>query len=152
MKFVTTMALSFFLITLAASPTLAKKHHNEPSAHAVAMANLAPADEYFGPLKMSILGIGNAMFNIKRRATGGEISADTIVSLNQVRSSIQDWERKYPRDPWLSRTLLRLHETYMLFPDQRAHELAASTTTWLVAKYPHSKEAALLRSRDTAAI
>jgi len=55
MKIVSTIALSLSLMTLGVAPAFA-----DANSHAIAMSKLAPADEYFGPLKMSILGIGNA--------------------------------------------------------------------------------------------
>lgn len=149
MKIVPTIAVALSLFVCGAAPSFASKHKPVAMSHAVAMSKLAPADEYFGPLKMSILGIGNALNNVKRRINGGDMSDDTLASLNQVRGSIQDWERRYPRDPWLSRTLLALHATYMLFPDDRARSHAAATASWLVAKYPSSKEASFVRNVRT---
>jgi len=145
MKIVSTIALSLSLMTLGVAPAFAGAN-----SHAIAMSKLAPADEYFGPLKMSILGIGNAMNNVKRRMSGGDMSDDTLNSLTQVSNSIHDWETKYPRDPWLSRSLLALHRTYALFSDDRARSHASDTAAWLVAKYPASKEAAFARAKPAA--
>ena len=107
----------------------------------VPMSQLAPADEYFGPLKMSLLGIDNAMLNIVRRGTRLEMASDTVHALDQVRSAIRDWEKRYPHDPGIGRALLRLHKTYAAFPDRHANALALSTAAWLVVKYPHSPQA-----------
>ena len=107
----------------------------------VPMSQLAPADEYFGPLKMSLLGIDNAMVTIVRRGTKSEIPHDTVHALDQIRSAIRDWEKRYPHDPGIGRALLRLHKTYAAFPDGHASALALSTAAWLVVKYPHSPQA-----------
>lgn len=112
----------------------------------VPMSQLAPADEYFGPLKMSLLGIDNAMFNIVRRGTKFDMPSDTVRALDQIRSAIRDWEKRYPHDPGIGRALLRLHKTYAAFPDQHANDLALSTAAWLLVKYPHSPQAKDARS------
>lgn len=117
----------------------------------VPMAMLAPADEYFGPLKMSLLGIDNAMFTIVRRGTSGEMPPSTVHALDQIASAIRDWEKRYPRDPGIGRALLRLHKTYAAFPDRHAGGLALSTAVWLVVKYPHSPQAKDARSFVAAA-
>jgi len=132
-------SLSVFAGTVA--PTLAQGHAKNANNGAASLALLAPADEYFGPLKMSILGITNAMNNVKLRQTGAEMTEDTQNSLNQVANSIRDWEKHYPRDPWIGRALLALHKTYASFPDNKASARAKETAAWLTAKYPRTKQA-----------
>lgn len=144
MKIISITVLGLSLLTLSLTPAIAAQSLSY--SHSAAMADLAPADEYFGPLKMSILGIGNALNNIKRRLNGADMSDDTLNSLAQVQNSIKDWESKYPRDPWLSRSLLALHHTYAMFHDDRAKAMASRTAAWIIAKYAGSKEAASLSS------
>ena len=107
----------------------------------VPMSQLAPADEYFGPLKMSLLGIDNAMFNITRRGTNFVMPDDTVHALDQIKSAIHDWEKRYPHDPGIGRAILRLQKTYAAFPDRHADTLAMSTAAWLLVKYPRSPQA-----------
>ncbi|GAC1310298.1 MAG: hypothetical protein NVSMB19_24470 [Vulcanimicrobiaceae bacterium] len=138
------MALSLLVIVANVCPTMAQQTAHK--SH-VPLAMLAPADRYFGPLKMSILGINNALTMVKRRQAGGDISDSTIASLTQVNLSIREWEQQFPRDPWISRAVLALHKTYALFPDAKAQAHAAATAAWLASKYPDSKEAGELRVR-----
>lgn len=70
---------------------------------------LAPADEYFGRFKMSILEITNRI----RDAERGRISYGGLLS---TQGAIEDWTRKYPADPWIpprealmSKLFSRLH-------------------------------------------
>jgi hypothetical protein len=63
--------------------------------------DLAPADEYFGRMKMSVLGIRNALDGLERRVESGDRSVGSMLAL--VDDAISDWRSKYPRDTWLRR-------------------------------------------------
>jgi hypothetical protein len=63
--------------------------------------DLAPADEYFGRMKMSVLGIRNALDGLERRAQSGDRNVTSMLAL--VDDAIADWRSKYPRDTWLRR-------------------------------------------------
>jgi hypothetical protein len=68
------------------------------------MRDLAPADEYFGQLKMSVLGIRNELNSLERRAAGGERNVGAMSGkLAFVDDAMRDWRRRYPRDNWLPR-------------------------------------------------
>jgi hypothetical protein len=73
-------------------------------AHATTMRDLAPADEYFGRMKMSVLGIRNALDGLERRASSGDRNAAAMSGqLALVSDAMQDWRVHYPRDSWLPR-------------------------------------------------
>jgi hypothetical protein len=75
-----------------------------PAAHANGMRDLAPADEYFGQLKMSVLGIRNELNSLERRCSGGDRDVAAMSGkLAFVDDAMRDWRRKYPRDTWLPR-------------------------------------------------
>jgi hypothetical protein len=75
-----------------------------PAAHAAGMRDLAPADEYFGQLKMSVLGIRNELNGLERRAAGGDRNVAAMSGkLAFVDDALRDWRRHYPRDNWLPR-------------------------------------------------
>jgi hypothetical protein len=72
-------------------------------AHA-AMRDLAPADEYFGQLRMSVLGIRNELNTLERRATSGDRNVPAMSGkLALVDDALRDWRTRYPRDTWLPR-------------------------------------------------
>ena len=74
------------------------------AAVAGGFGGLAPADEYFGRMKMSVLGIRNALDGIERRAAGGDRNYAAMGGqLAWVDDAMRDWESKYPRDTWLPR-------------------------------------------------
>jgi len=70
----TRIFLALLLAFSSAAPVLA-----EPSAeHAATMRDLAPADQYFGQLKMSVLGIRNELNTLERRAASGDPNVAAI--------------------------------------------------------------------------
>ena len=75
-----------------------------PAANAAPMHDLAPADEYFGRLKMSVLGIRNALDGLERRASNGDRNVPAMAGqLAMVDDAMHDWRAHYPRDTWLPR-------------------------------------------------
>jgi len=63
---------------------------------------VAPADEYFGRMKLSILGIGNIMHDTKlREAYDPAHAADNFTKLAAAEDALEDWAAKYPQDTWL---------------------------------------------------
>ena len=98
---------------------------------------VAPADEYFGRLKMSVLGIANVIKDMRLRVEADADKTPTIFgSLAMVEDAIRDWERKYPHDTWIAKDLLALEMTYLTAPGDRAHVLAVQTEAWLHRDYP----------------
>jgi hypothetical protein len=74
------------------------------SAQAATMRDLAPADEYFGQLKMSVLGIRNELNGLERRAIAGDRNVAAMSGkLAFVDDAMRDWRARYPRDTWLPR-------------------------------------------------
>ncbi len=74
------------------------------TAHAATMRDLAPADEYFGQLRMSVLGIRNELNTLERRAVSGDRNVAAMTGkLALVDDAMRDWRARYPRDTWLPR-------------------------------------------------
>ncbi len=74
------------------------------AAQANGMRDLAPADQYFGRLKMSVLGIRNELVALERRAQSGDRNlASMSGKLAFVDDAMRDWRSHYPRDTWLPR-------------------------------------------------
>lgn len=81
------------------------------SSHA-AFSNMAPADEYFGRLKESILEIRNRLDDLDRRNDEEMLDSGTRHSLDDLQDAVRDWQHKYPNDPWLPQTMRRLLREY----------------------------------------
>jgi hypothetical protein len=74
------------------------------TAAQASMRDLAPADEYFGRMKMSVLGIRNELDGLERRAVGGDRNVASMAGkLALVDDAMNDWRAHYPRDSWLPR-------------------------------------------------
>jgi hypothetical protein len=117
-------------------------------APAAAAQKVAPADEYFGPLEMSILGIRNA---IKDTAARLDVDPSTdpeaaLRHLALIESSIKDWETKYPSDSWLPRTVLALHQVYARIHTEDGRRHATLAASWLMDRYAASGEAQSLHA------
>jgi hypothetical protein len=92
-SYVTRLAALAAMIVCAATPALA-----------ATMRDLAPADEYFGQLRMSVLGIRNELNTLERRAAGGDRNVAAMSGkLALVDDAMRDWRARYPRDTWLPR-------------------------------------------------
>ncbi len=64
----------------------------------------APADEYFGKMKMSYLGMNNT-FHDAAISSGDHTTDPAIVHrVALAEDALEAWARKYPRDPQLART------------------------------------------------
>jgi hypothetical protein len=129
----------------------------------VAAANpvVAPADEYFGRMKLSILGIGNIMHDTKlREAYDPSHAADNYTKLSSAEDALEDWAAKYPQDTWLpGKAYYMSHEFWaMNTPDgDRAAERcrALLLTRYATSKYSsraRTEVAAMFQSKATTAI
>ncbi len=78
----------------------------------------APADEYFGPFKDSILGIRNRLVAFERKGDSELLVAGALRGVDNVERAIEDWDHHYPRDPWLAGFMDRTLHIY-----GRAHAL-----------------------------
>lgn len=83
--------------------------------------NSAPADEYFGRMKMSYLGMNNTFRD--SAISSGEHTTDARIAAKVAlaEDALEDWGRKYPRDPELARTYflaLQVERKLWMKPDQ----------------------------------
>lgn len=110
---------------------------------------VAPADEYFGKLKMSILGIRNTI-----KDQGLKIDVDpskapsTSGAIALTEDAIHDWQHKYPCDSWLPSTLLGLERFYLKIHTDDGVKHVHSTFAWLRHDYPKSSVVQLARRED----
>lgn len=99
----------------------------------------APADEYFGPLKLSILGIRNQIHDLSLQYDVNHDASDAIFGkAKMAEASLKDWAQKYPTDPDLARHVYLLSHLYGKIPLSEAHERCSETQRWLLAKYSAS--------------
>ncbi len=143
------LLLSASLVTLmtgvaAAAPTPAPhvaKKPVVPVVHVLAF-KVAPADEYFGRLKMSILGIRNTIKDEGLKIDSDIAQGATVVkSCAYTEDALRDWEKKYPQDTWIPHTLFTLERVYAKVDSDDARAKAKATMLWLVHDFPKSPDA-----------
>lgn len=127
-------------VVLLATAAGAQEAQGERSLRA---SQLAPADEYFGRYRMSVLGMRNAIRDIARRvedAPPDDLSA-LYTKLTMVEDAILDLRGQYPHDTWLPKLGLSVAEAFALMPVPGARIHSNDDLDWVIADYPSSNEA-----------
>jgi hypothetical protein len=123
----------------AKKPASAKKAPPKPATAYHPKPGLAPADEYFGRLKMSVLGVRN---KVKDLGIDADVHPehDTAILGNAlwVEDAMRDWAKKYPFDRWLPRYAYALEVMYERIPSTDAHRRALKQISYLTAYFPQT--------------
>jgi len=110
---------------------------------------VAPADEYFGKLKMSILGIRNTIKDQGLKVDVDPAKAPTTANaIALTEDAIHDWQHKYPCDSWLPGTLLGLERFYLKIHTDDGVKHVHATFAWLRHDYPRSNVVQVARRED----
>jgi hypothetical protein len=110
---------------------------------------VAPADEYFGKLKMSILGIRNTIKDQGLKVDVDPAKAPTTANaIALTEDAIHDWQHKYPCDTWLPGTLLGLERFYLKIHTDDGVKHVHATFAWLRHDYPRSNVVQVARRED----
>jgi hypothetical protein len=108
--------------------------------HDAYMTTLAPADEYFGRMGYSILGIENQLKHINIELDGnagnGEVQPAVLVA-----EAIDDMHKVYPRDRDLPKLLLWCILTLQRMDAPDARATASRLRAILTVEYQDSPEA-----------
>jgi hypothetical protein len=150
----------FFVLAIASSaaPAVADDHLS-PAASDVSLAAApagavphrrakAPADEYFGHLKMSVLGMRNVISDVDLRADAAaeDAARNLCHKLVLAEDALRDWQGKYPDDDWIPKLGYALLKDYekvdaaIVADDEHvASSHAIDLATWLEATYPNSE-------------
>jgi hypothetical protein len=155
------LRVGFFILSIAATglPAAADESVTSPDVTAPVVASApanvhaqhgakAPADEYFGKLKMSILGVRNLVNDIDARANNAteDVAANFCHKLILAEDALRDWQAKYPDDAWVPKfgyAMLKDYETIdsnMIADESHAASLhAIDLSNWLGTLYPDSE-------------
>lgn len=99
----------------------------------------APADEYFGRLQMSILGVRN---KVKDMGLDADMHPDhdraVLNGAVWVEDAMRDWAKKYPFDHWLPRYAFALEAIYERIPGDTAHKRALKQLGYITAYFPQT--------------
>ncbi len=115
-------------------------------AFAQPSASLAPADRYFGRLKMSILGRAQPAQGPLGAADAQPDEAEHVYDKAVlVEDALHDWQKHFPRDPWIPKYSYALAQLYGKVATDDARVRRNDTLDWLIATYPSSEYAQLPR-------
>ncbi len=110
--------------------------------HKLTMADYAPADEYFGPMKLSILGIRNTIRDLGFKVDADPSKGDqTIGSASFAEKALVEWQKRYPRDPQLPRNIYFLEHLYAKVQTPLGQQKVTATETWLFTSYGSTPQA-----------
>ena len=124
------------ILLLAAAAPRAENAAAQPSAPPARLAKMAPADEYFGKLKLSFLGINNT-FRDTAISAGAHTTDPALASkLDFAIDALNDWQRKFPHDPQLARTYFLAQITLKKFWIQKYQDKAWSYMQHILVEYP----------------
>lgn len=146
--------------TTAAMSSNAPSHSLTPAAHwapkkvakAAPHCKVAPADEYFGRLKMSILGIRNTIKDESLKVDYDPGKApSTLNSIALTEDAIHDWQHKYPCDSWLPGSIYALEHFYTKIHTSDGVTHVHRAYAWLRHDFPRHRLMQLARNDDSQA-
>lgn len=103
--------------------------------HVQAHTRLAPADEYFGRMKMSILGIRNGLRTEALRMGDPGRATAQLGACHWLEDAIEDWGNKYPRDNWLPAMASGLEQLYQRVHTSAGHSRSEHLLAWMQRRY-----------------
>jgi len=107
--------------------------------HDAMLGTLAPADEYFGPLQVSVLGMRNQLDRLNKMLDlgwGDRISGDAV----NLEQEIDDLHKVYPRDRDVPSMLAKVYALLGRFGTTAAHDAATQAKTMLIVEYPDTPQ------------
>lgn len=120
------VAVTFFEAVHAASPTPPKQD----------ASTLAPADEYFGRQKLSIVRIHHQVFALKTDLQYRRRHPDAIGNeADSIADAYFDWANRYPKDRWLPRMAWELATLYEELPGINAQAQAYTLLAFISQHY-----------------
>jgi hypothetical protein len=114
----------------------------------------APADRYFGRLRMSALRIRYEIAQLKSRYDNHKLLPENAAHLaGLTEEAYYDWASRYPHDGWIASTGINLAHLYEDLPGASARSSAIRALTFVrqhAANTPFSKSAATELARGVA--
>ena len=108
--------------------------------HDLRLTRTAPADEYFGNLKYSPIGVRNEVVRVQKyldKGWGFRMESDAL----QIDSSVEDWQKQYPHDLSLPATLLNTYVMLERVGTDKTHAAAVKIKTTLLVQYAAARQA-----------
>jgi hypothetical protein len=128
--------------TLSATLSNEAKAAAKEAARQAKMKTLAPGDEYFGPLKLSFIGIRNTLRDVGLRYdVNHDLAKQSFATAQLTERSIRDWQKKYLHDDQLPRAVFALQRLYTKVLSQESRDRARVTAMWLATDFRGSPQA-----------
>jgi hypothetical protein len=110
------------------------------SSHAASppLSALAPADTYFGRMKLSFIGINNTFQHAAIEAGPHTTSSSIVNKVDFAMEALNDWQNRYPRDPHLARSYFLGELTFKKIWIQKYQDKAWAYMQRLVTVYPNT--------------
>lgn len=122
-------------------------------ALASAASKVAPADEYFGRMKMSVLEISNHIRDTDARVGFDPEHASRYYGmLALTQDAFEDWARKYPRDSWIPERAYKLSHLFWKMHRADADRMAGRDRSLLFRLFPRSRFAVIARTESAAKV
>jgi hypothetical protein len=132
-------ALALLLASLSCAPVFGQTNLH---AHPLSIDQYAPAQESFGPQKMSTLGIRNELFAMDRLYDAHPDKAEAIIGdVAKVEASLRGWEGKYPDDPTRAQYVYEVCRIYQKINLASARQKSLDAQTWLFSRYAQTSYA-----------
>lgn len=126
------------------------------AAHAPVKAapiRVAPADEYFGRQKLSILGINNTIHDTNLHIGFDRVHAAKYYGqLAPAADSLFDWAHKYPQDTWLPGRAYYMSHVFWQMHTSDGDVAANKCRALLFKQFPKSRWAALAKKETRDAV
>jgi recombinational DNA repair protein (RecF pathway) len=126
----------------ATKQTAAQREAAKEAAKEAAVQALAPADEYFGPLKQSVIGMRNEIKVLGwNYDVNHDIGTQTVATALLTERAVRAWATKYPHDGQVAKTLFLLQRLYTKVLTKESRDHAHAIAQWLFLSYAKSPQA-----------
>jgi hypothetical protein len=124
------LVLILALLSFATAPAL--------SATSARPSAAAPADRYFGRLKLSFLGINNTFRDAA--VSAGQHTTDSGIAnkVDFAMEALNDWQRQFPRDPQLARSYFLGQLVLKKIWIKKYQDKAWAYMQFILTKYPQT--------------
>jgi hypothetical protein len=147
------IAVGALCLTLVPAASIAGATKATPAHRHPAPIKVAPADEYFGRMKMSILGITNSIRDTGTREGFDPANASKYYNgLALTENALEDWAQKYPQDSWIPRRAYNLSHEFWLMHTPEGDAQAQRCRAILFHQFSHNHWAEIARSETAARV
>jgi len=132
-------AFALVLASLSCAPVFGQTNHR---AHPLSIDQYAPAEEYFGPRKLNVLGIRSELADMDRLYDAHPDQAEAIIgNVAMVEASLRAWEGKYPSDPTRAQYVYQVCRIYQKIDRDVARQKSMDAHIWLFSRYAQTSYA-----------